>query len=79
MRPIVRLDIVAQNAAVCVLDLEAVFLHQRHDVVIELHQPFSQDMLHLRLTHLELAQFVKVDLVDGAAGGNESYMHRTFT
>ena len=30
-------------------------------------QPFSEDVLHLGLPDLELAQFVEVDLVDRAA------------
>lgn len=72
----VLLDEVAQLAAIRGVDLETVLMHQRHNLEIEFDAPLSEDMLHLRFADLELAEVVKVDFIDCAAGGNEPNKHR---
>ncbi len=75
VRRVIRGDVIPEHVPIRILDLEAVLFHQRHDIVIELDEALAQDVLQLGFPDLELAQFIEIDLVDGATGSDEPYMH----
>ena len=66
-----------QLLPVAVSDLQAVLFEQRYDVVVEVNEPFAEDVADLGLPDFEPAHRVEVDFVDGAAGGEESDEHRS--
>ena len=75
MRRIIICDVIAQFATVFVGHLKAVFLQQSYNFIVKIDKSFRQYVPDLRLADFELAQGVKVDLVDRTARSNESYEH----
>src|SRR5690606_8835224 len=71
----VLLDVAADRGAIGVGEVQAVLPEQRYDVVLEARQPLGQDVPDLRLADFVAAFLVEIDLVDGAAGGEESDEH----
>jgi hypothetical protein len=58
-----------------IINLQAVFLEQRNDVVFKINEALSQDVFHDRLPDLELTQSVEVNFIDGPTGSDKSYVH----
>ena len=69
---ILRRDGGAQQFAVAVADVQAVLAQDRDHVEGERHAQLFQDAADLRLADLEIGLVVEIDLVDGAAGGDDA-------
>lgn len=68
-------DKVVQLPSIRVGHLKTVFLHHRHDVVVDTHKSIGEDVANLRFADLELTELVEIDLVDRATGCDESNEH----
>ena len=67
----------AQQFAILGVDVQAVLAQDRDHVEAEGDAEFLQDPADLRLADLEVGLVVEVDLVDGAAGGDDQKLfHR---
>ena len=69
------LNVGADNFSILIRDVQAIFFHDGSDVVAEVNKSVGRHCFDLRVPNLKLAQCIKVDFVDGAAGGNELNVH----
>ena len=67
------------DGAVGIGQVEAVFAEEHLDGVFDGDMGSFEDLDDLRLAHLEDTPGVEVDLVDGAAGGEDLDVHTTLT
>ena len=66
---------IANELPILIRHIDAVLLHQRGDLVAKGDVGLVQQLADLRLTHLEVALGIEVDLVDGAANGEYLDFH----
>lgn len=65
----------AQFSPVLFGNFQAVLAKHRDNIVFKIDQAILQHMLHNGLSNFELAEFIKVDLVDRAARRYEANVH----
>ena len=68
---VLRRDGGAQQVAVAGIDMQRILAKDRDHIEAERDSKFLEDASDLWLADLEIRLVVEVDLVDGAAGGND--------